>query len=251
MVKRPYSGYVREALTYFSYPFRPKRDPMTKFLIFTFGRSGSNLLVSLLDSHPMISCNSELLLKRVLFPKQYLKCKERLGTKSIYGFKLLSSHFRIQKIPNPREFFNSLYQDGYSIISLRRRNAFRQSISHLYAEHRGKFHHFRDSGEQKFNSMRLDLEALQNELDLVDELLVLEDSLLAQVPYLRLYYEDDLQDAINHQATVDRVCEYIGIPTAPVTTNLIKTTPEDLTEIIENYAELEAFISGTRFEGNL
>jgi len=250
-MKRPYAGLLREAFTYLSFPFRPKRVPTKKFLIFTYGRSGSNLLVSLLSSHPQIHCNSELLLKRVLFPKQYLRCNERLSTKDVYGFKLLSSHFKIQKIDNPKDFFDHLYWDHFLIISLRRRNALRQSISHLYAEYRGKYHHFQKSGEQKFITMQLNLADLERELEVSEELLALEDSLLADVPYLRLYYEDDLSGNQSQQSTVDKIFEYIGIASADVRTDLVKTTPEDLTTIIENYAELEAYVEGTRYAGCL
>jgi hypothetical protein len=250
-MKRPYTGLIREAFTYLTYPFRPRRSPKIKFLIFTFGRSGSNLLVSLLASHPQIHCNSELLLKRVLFPIQYLKCNERLSTRDIYGFKLLSSHFKSQNISDPQTFFYRLIDDGYRVISLRRRNALRQSISHLYAEHRGKFHHFQQTGQQNFVAMTLNLDNLKIELDLVDELLTLEDALLTNVPCLRLYYEDDLAENQSQQLAIDRVCSYLGIPTWNVSTNLVKTTPEDLTTIIKNYAELEAYVKGTKYAGSL
>jgi LPS sulfotransferase NodH len=250
-MKRPYTGYVREAFTYFTYPFRPKRNPTTKFLIFTYGRSGSNLLVSLLRSHPQIHCNGELLLKRVFFPERYLKCNERLSSRDVYGFKLLSSHFRIQRIADPQGFFDRLRADGYHVISLRRQNVLRQAISHIYAEYRGKFHHFQNSGEQKFVTMHLDLDDLKRELDMADELLKLEDKLLTGVPYLRLSYEDNLAEQRSQQSAVDLVCSYLGIPTWDVSTDLVKTTPQDLTTIIENYAELEAFVAGTKYAPDL
>ncbi|MEJ5201243.1 MAG: hypothetical protein WHV66_03320 [Anaerolineales bacterium] len=246
-MKRPYTGYIRELFTYSTYLFRPKRNPRKKFIIFTFGRSGSNLLVSLLNAHPLIQCDNELLWKRVLFPWRYIQCREKLSMKDVYGFKLLSSHFELQKINDPQEFVNRLSFAGYQIISLKRRNSVRQAISHLYASYRGKFHHFVEQGEQNFVTMRLDPAKLGQELEWVDRLHALEDRVLQNLPYLRLYYEDDLCDASHQQLAVDRISAYLGIPSASIGTNLQKTTPDDLASIIENYDEIKSFIQGTKY----
>jgi len=246
-MKRAYTGYIREAFTYSTYFFRPKRHPVKKFFIFSFGRSGSNLLVSFLNSHPQIQCDNELLWKRVLSPKRYLKCHERLSKKDIYGFKFLSSHFEVQNIRDPQIFVEDLHASGYQIISLKRRNLIRQAISHLYAFYRGKFHHSEEQGEQTFVTMSLDPAKLEQELQWIDSLHQLEDSILANLPYLRLYYEDDLNDAINQQAAVDRITAFLGIPSARIGTNLKRTTPEDLSTIIENYDEVMTFVRGTKY----
>jgi hypothetical protein len=246
-MKRAYTGYLREAYTYLTYPFSPKRSPAQKFFIFTTGRSGSNLLVSLLNSHPLIQCNSELLLKRVLKPELYLACHERLSRKDVYGFKLLSIHLEIQHIRDPKGFIDRLCSSGYQIISLKRRNIVRQSISHLYASYRGKFHHLQDQGEQVFVPMRLEPEQLFQELQLLERLNALGDQLLADRPYLSLFYEDDLSDAARQQGTVDRISEFLGIPPAKLGTSLVKTTPEDLSVIIENFAEIRDCLAGTPY----
>lgn len=246
-MRRAYTGYLREAYTYLTYPFSPKRSPARKFFIFTTGRSGSNLLVSLLNSHPLIQCNSELLLKRVLNPELYLKCHERLARKDIYGFKLLSIHLEIQRIGDPQGFIDRLCASGYQIISLKRRNIVRQSISHLYANYRGKFHHSQNQGEQVFVPMRLEPEQLFRELQLLERLNTLGDQLLAGRSHLSLYYEDDLSEADRQQGAVDRVSEFLGIPPAKLGTSLVKTTPEDLSLIIENYAEIRDSLAGTPY----
>ncbi len=250
-MKRAYTGYLREAYTYITYPFSPKRSPSQKFFIFTTGRSGSNLLVSLLNSHPLIQCNSELLLKRVLKPEMYLKCHERLSRKDVYGFKLLSIHLEIQEIRDPKSFINQLCSSGYLIISLMRRNIVRQSISHLYANYRGKFHHSEKQGEQKFVPMWLDPQKLLQELHFLERLNRLGDQLLADQPHLSLFYEDDLSNPASQQDTVDRVANYLGIPSANIGTNLVKTTPEDLSHVIENYAEIVDFLAGTPYASYL
>ena len=115
-----YMGYVREGLTYSTYPFRSKSDPTTKFVIFTVGRSGSGLLVNLLQSHAHVHCDDELFQRKLVSPFLYLKSKARLARKDVYGFKLNTYHFRIQKIEYPVEFVGKIQRAGYKIISLKR-----------------------------------------------------------------------------------------------------------------------------------
>lgn len=246
-MKRPYTGYIREIFTYTTYPIRPKKNPDKKFFILTFGRSGSNLLVSILSSHPLIHCDNELLWKRVALPEVYLKCHERLSRKDVYGFKLLSSHFDVQKIAKPKAFIEKMCSAGYQIISLKRRNAVRQAVSHIYASYRDKFHHLSHQGEQKFVTMNLDLDEFQKELQWIDNLNALEDMILVDFPFLRLYYEDDLNNPLNQQVAVDHISEYLGIPSAGICTNLVKTTPDNLAQIIENYADIKTYLATTKY----
>ena len=122
---REYTGYLRELFTYSTYPFRTKNTPKTKFIIFSIGRTGGNLLASLLNSHRKINCRDELLLKPVFSPGVYLKINESLSADDVYGFKLNTFHFRVQKINDPEEFVRNLVQHGYQIIHLQRRNFLR------------------------------------------------------------------------------------------------------------------------------
>lgn len=244
---RDYTGYVREGFTYATYFFRSRRKPQIKFLIFTVGRTGSSLLVNLLDSHPGIYCRDEMLGKKILLPKQYLMCNENLSKQDVYGFKLNTFHFRIQKIHNPVEFVIDLHQEGYKIIHLKRRNIVRQAISHLYAKHREKFHHKENQGEQIHQIIKLDIEELKDELQLLEGYLFVENQIIESVKYLRIYYEDDLLDKNNHQETVDRIYEYLGIKSVCVRTDYVKTTPEDLSRFIVNFDEVMEYLAGTRY----
>ena len=242
-----YTGYIREILTYSSYLFRPKRNPRTKFVIFTVGRTGSNLLVSLLNNNRIIHCHSELLIKRVVFPKLYLKCQERLARKEVYGFKVLLYNFGVQDIQDPLDILGDLYRDGYKIISLKRRNILRQVVSHMYAVHRSKFHLNKGQAEPNLNRMRIDSKYLHSELEFFLDYRLHEEQILTNFSYLQLYYEDDLLDERCHQQAVDKVADYLGIPTAIGTTKLAKTTPQDLYNIIENYDEFKMLVENTGY----
>ncbi len=246
-----YKGYLKEVFIYSTYIVRPKRIPSTKFVIFGYGRSGSNLLVDLLNSHPYIYCNYELWGKKVFFPKLYIKCCEALTREDVYGFKLLSSHFEIQGVDNPLEYMMELNNKGYKIISIKRRNILRQALSVLYAVNRKKFHHKRIEGVQEKKWMNVDMDKLLTELRFIDRLNELEEQILKELPYLRLFYEDDLIDGTKHQITVDKISDFLGITNARVKTDLVKTTPDDLSDFVENLDDLKGFIGQTKYSGYL
>ena len=246
-VLRNYTGYARELLTYSTYYIRPKHNPETKFVIFTVGRTGSNLLVSLLNSHPEITCHGELLYKKVAYPQLYIRCKEKLVRQNVFGFKLLLYNFGVQNIFDPRPILDDMVIDGYKIINLKRRNLLRQTISHMLALYRKTFHQERGDAQLFHNQMIVDFSFFQEELELFIDHRRREEELLKDFSYLRLDYEDDLLPEKNHQVTVDKIAQYLGIPTASVISDFGKTTPQDLSNVIENYEEFTEYLEGMNY----
>lgn len=242
-----YTGYAREGFTYLSYPFRPKMKPTNKFVIFTVGRSGSGLLVNLLQSHRHIHCDDELFKKKLFLPLGYLKAREHLSGNDTYGFKLNTYQFRVQKISNPVAFVGEIHRRGYKIISLKRRNLLRQIISHMFALHRSVFHQPDNGKGFTARPFVVNQADLQQELVLFEGYRALRDQILAEFAHLKLSYEDDLSDAAQHQATVDKISEYVGVPTSVVQTGLAKTTPKDLSSLIANFDEVIAYLKGTKY----
>jgi hypothetical protein len=70
---------------------------------------------------------------------------------------------------------------------------------------------------------------------------------LGSVPHLRLTYEDDLLDPPSHQVTVDRVCGYLGIDSAPVRSDLVKIAPRRIRDMVSNFDEVEELFRDTRY----
>lgn len=248
---KPYTGYVHEAITYISFPFSRKNKPAKKFVIFTVGRSGSTLLVSLLNSHEQIYCDDELFKKKLFSPLRYLKYKSQLSSKPVYGFKLNTYHFRVQQTDSPESFLREISNAGYQIISLQRKNLLRQAISHMYALERDKFHHNTSQGNLDYDVFTVDLDILKSELELFEEYKLQHENLLAPFDCLQLYYEDDLLDKTKHQETADRVANFLGVPSAPVRTNLVKTTPQKISDFVANYDEIAKFLADTVYASNL
>lgn len=234
-------GYPLEAWNWLSALFAEKNEPETKFVIFTAGRSGSTLLVDLLNSNPAVQCDDELLKRRVLFPMQQINLHAKQSSKPIYGFKLLSYQLKnVQtSIHDKKAFFNTLLENDYKLIYLERENKVLQALSIVYAFHHNKWHNRGGgSGKQKAPPFEMDLKIFYQFLDGMVELTEFEHELLAGYPHLSLSYEKDLQDNSRHVNTVERLSDFLGISMAPPSTTLRKATPEQLSKFIRNKEEL-------------
>jgi LPS sulfotransferase NodH len=247
-VKRSYPGLRAELKTYLRFVVRASHQPDARFLIFGLGRSGSTLLASLLDSHPLIRCEDEILHHRVLWPWAYVRCRGTLFPETAYGFKLLLYQLEdVQRIRDAASFLRELHGSGFHILYLRRHNVLRHALSNLYARSRNLFHHRAGEGPLEVERMHVNPDELMIWMDSIVRATRREQDLLGVTPYLELVYEDDLQGLTVQQSTADRVAEYLGIATAPVTTNLVKLTPAHLPDFVSNHRELEQFVSRTAY----
>jgi hypothetical protein len=250
-IEKRLGGYLPEATLNLTYPFREKKDPQKKFFIFTHQRSGSTLLVNLLDSHSMVDCQGELLLDPMLSPMGYLSRREKLLSAEVFGFKLQPHHFTYQKIANPANFINTLVNSGYKIIKLKRRNIVRAALSLQYALKSGTFHRTRmSSGHQ-------DARVYINPEDVIESIKWIEynseelDRLSQDYPLLELTYEDDLLDNSVHQITVNSISDYLEIPHTEVHTDLRKVIPSDLSETFVNAEQIISVIRSTNYASYL
>lgn len=221
--------------------------PDRRFVIVTVGRTGSELLVSLLNSHPRIMCDGEVLELRQPFPGQLVlrrALRARLRGQA-YGFKLLARHARQHYPYNPGPFLRRFHDRGFRLIVLERRDWLAQAMSVLRAEGRPAHHRGRDGAQ--FAAQRADPEAILAALVLIEQGVAFVRETLQGVPALGLVYEDDLQDPAAQQRTVDRVCDYLGLDTAPVDSELVRLAPTSVVDQVENFDEVAALLSHTRF----
>ncbi|MDP5171644.1 MAG: hypothetical protein NWR72_15465 [Bacteroidia bacterium] len=238
-------GYVFEMGTYLKYLVRPKQTPSTKFIIFGTGRSGSTLLVSLIDSNTHIFCDNEIYHRKVMFPRAYREALARIANKEVYGFKLLMYHISLKlgiKNENFGDYLQSLVDDGYKIIHLRRHNIVRQALSNVYARHRGQFHSNSTVGKKTDKKMVVNLSELERWIRDIEEQAHWEVELLESIPHLSLGYEVDLEDQRAHGRTLKRVSQFLGVNVEPPDTELKKVTPKSLESFVENHEEVMAFL---------
>jgi hypothetical protein len=217
---------------------RPERNrDVRKFLILGRARSGTTLLTGLLNAHPEVTCDREVLAKSVLAPAAYL---DRLAAKSAtaaYGAKLLSYQMaQVQRLRDPVGFLHGLQDRGFRFVHIER-ESFPQLVSLMVAKSRRIFHRSRTDAPTP--RLEVDVDDVVRQLDWTEMLLDYERRCLRDLPHAHVSYEDDLRDPGRHQATADRLFEWIGVPPAPVAAGVRKLLPEDPRGLIANYAELE------------
>ncbi|HEY1523462.1 MAG TPA: hypothetical protein VGF70_10665 [Solirubrobacteraceae bacterium] len=219
-----------------------------RFVIVSHGRTGSELLVSLLNSHPRIVCESEVLSLRRFLPAEMLlrhSAKARLSGNRAYGFKLLGHHAKLQNPDDSVAYLRSFHDRGFRIILLERRDWLQQAISSMRAIE--SQYHYRRRDPVRFTPTRLDPTAILAALWLIDQGATFIRSALADLPALELVYEDDLATESAQARTVDRICEYLGLPTAPVQTELVKLGPHSAEEQVINFNEVAALLAATPY----
>jgi hypothetical protein len=224
-----------------------------RFVILSTGRTGSELLVSLLDSHPDIRCAGELLRDGRTSPERFVAAqsvKAGLRGKKAFGWKLLLNHFwrpggTIRGIGEPSSYPARLHALGYKIILLVRDNPVEQALSAIHGEQR-QFH-YRNGASAGFTPITVDPVHLMASTWILESDTRVMSEFVKDTPHLRLSYEESLLDATCHQRTVDAVCEYVGIRSSPVRSDLIKLTPRRLEDVVENIDQIHDLFARTRY----
>lgn len=240
---RHYFGYAR-LLNVWS------NRPATRYVIVTQSRCGTGLLATLMGQHPDILPDGEVfnknLHRKVRSPGLFLKARSKRAiplNKKIYGFKLKYHHLVMHQELSDQQaerFILDLYHQGWKFIYLRRNNLLRRTLSGVIARTR-RLRHVR--GGQALSKIHVDGKELMRELQASERSLAIDEKNMAQVDHLLIEYENDLLDAERHIDLCDRVFGFLGAPAVTVKPSYLeKTSADDLSLTIENYAEIEALL---------
>ena len=224
------------------------KSPEIKFLIFGQGRTGSTLLVELLNQIEGIYCDEELLNKRLFpipikipFPYLYVKGRSKMKKKRVYGFKVKIFQLEEHQFLDPSTFIKKMNKAGYRIIYLYRRNLKEQVLSNLLALHNSKFHVANDEN-YTFRPFKLDIDDYKRRKTRRKEALERERSILVNYDHLKLCYEEDLLHEKMHKNCIDKICSFLSIDSNPVIAPLKKSNIFKEEEIIENYLEVKDYL---------
>jgi LPS sulfotransferase NodH len=239
-----------------SAPARTLKFPR-RFVIITSGRSGSELLTSVLDSHPAIVSEGEILQRPRRYPALYLRghalrmvLRARRGRfiPSVHGWKLITNHVRWhpEVFPDPRAFIEHLAADG-EIVHLRRRNLLNQALSLVHAE-LSQYHARRGEARATFEPRAIEPERLLAQLYHYDDDDRWLTKLVADIPHIDLTYEDDLVDEHAQQVTANMLFRELGVPPAEIDAELFKVAPPDPRERVSNLVDVTRALAGTRYE---
>ena len=230
--------------------FRPR--PPVRFVIFAQGRTGSTLLTSTLDTHPQITCRDEILgLPRAL-PHQFVENAARGSGAEAFGF-----HVKIyqltswQRVRDVHGWLSALRGRGWKIIYLRRENLLRHVVSNVFAEAAGAYHHPSGTTTKRPERITLDIARLRQGIDGRQRNLTAERQALSGLEHLELVYERDLEKPGSHAQTFARIQSFLGVEEVDLAPRLRKAVAMPLDELIENYEDVRAMLSGTPDEAFL
>lgn len=247
-------GLIREFGIYsLTLPFtisRIKCKKKNKFFIYSQARTGSTLLVYLLNSHPLIHCDREIFTFRTLFTESFIKARRMLYSGRIYGCKIIESQLQRQVTQNGMaQFMRKMHAQEWKIIYLSRKNVLRHALSKLLVTHRGKEkrHQFAKNAPFHLEKIDIDINKLHSVMSGIQETNARDEEVLNGIPHLKIAYEDDLLRSDLHQKTSDRIFEYLGLNSSPVKTDLVRITSDNLSDFVANYEELKTFIHKTPY----
>jgi LPS sulfotransferase NodH len=226
-------------------------EPRSRFVIVCLPRTGSELLVDVLDQLPGVSCRGEILQQPVRRPIRVLTGRARLGSlrgARVWGCKLLVQHLQwYQGGYGPAaDVLGELTRQGWTVLHLRRSDVLAGALSALLAEQTQRWH--RRAGEDAdFEPVEADVATMLAWVHTYDTYQSWLDEALSDVPHLDVTYEEDLQDPAALQRTVDRLAVALGAEPAPVQTALRPTAPADPFSRLQDPEAFKRVLRLTRF----
>ena len=239
------------------------KKPPARFIIVSRGRSGSNLLVSLLNSHPAVRVHGDVLGESILRdpdrkaeilsegPREYVKrCLDRNLFESTIGAKVL--YYQLERdyeetwglpgLTDVREFLRS--ESDIKVIHLKRLNRLKTFASIHVAAITKEFISRNRSGGAGHVRISLAPGDCEREFKQIGQW---------ERDYDEFFEDHEIFDACYEtlvarwQEEFDRILDFLDVPRRILRTNLQKQRSKHLSETIENYEELKAHFSGTEW----
>ena len=234
-----------ELKAYYFYFTKPKPASQNRVVIFAQGRTGSTLLENLICSTGYFRARGELLggyrNPYVSHPYPYLSGLSKASPQENFIFHLKIYHLtrdrvrRGKKPIDPGAFLKKLSDDGWKIIYLKRKNTVRHIFSNFIVGYRGRYDKLDNAREDIKIEVDLDLFEASVEQALEHERAEMEA--LAGLAYHPVVYEEDLENADDHQKTVDAILDFLSLEHRKVKAALKRINVKSLEEQILNYDE--------------
>jgi LPS sulfotransferase NodH len=239
-----------------------------KFIILTRGRSGSNFLRGLLNSHNQIVTFGELFrsygsigwdfpdydqylqsqsLKTLMQnnPDRFLKEKVfKKFPKQILavGFKIFYYHAQNDSRKTVWTFLRN--QKNLKVIHLKRNNTLKVLLSLKRAFKTNKWTDITGSGEEDF-AISLSYEECLHEFTWAQEIKKEYDIYFKDNHKIDVFYENLSR---HHESEVRRIQEFLGVSCEIVKPSTYKQSKQPLSKVISNYFELKKKFKGTLWE---
>jgi LPS sulfotransferase NodH len=248
-------------------------SPSTKLVIFSRGRTGSNLLLSLLRSYPQIRHHGEIVGESYLqhdfirdeinkigvmpyfeWATRRMLAERVVGVKFLY-YQLELEYARRWNVPDLPSLLPVLEErKDLRIIHLKRRNRLATLVSWKLARHTHRWARLdpgplsrsdgsRDSMYGKI-TINLSYDECQDEFAQIEKWERLYDAAFAKHPFVEMYYEDLVADKRGEMA---RALGLLGLENCELQSPLRKQNTRGLEEVVENFAELQQLFAHTPY----
>jgi len=236
-----------------------------KFVIIAAPRTGSNLLCTLLNSHPEILCHHEIFNPRgIFYALDFRGGSLDLGSLHERDVDPLGFLTRLWQIPTDSQCMgfkmtrgqsaevlsNVLTNPSIKKIIVYRRNRVKTLVSELIAAATDQWELYRAEDKIALPTITVHIDQLRKH---VTENEIFYDTIYrrlesANQPHLTLEYE-----TLTSQTEQRRTLSFLGVATinvhlAPVS---VKQTPRDLRTVISNFSDLDHTLSGTDYHREL
>lgn len=215
-----------------------------KFVVITRSRTGSNLLISLLNSNPNIRAYGEKfnrlkkkncnLIYKEIFP---MKSYKAIGFKIFYQHPIDSEDKTIWDLIKRNK--------NIKIVHLQRKNILRIHISRLIAGKTKRWSSIKE-GEIEVDTKKIfiDFEKLIDDVNNTKNWVNNLNNEFENNRIINIYYEDLVK---NKNETIKDICKFLGVPHYKSSSKLKKQNPEKIEDLIINYNEIKEKLENTQF----
>lgn len=228
-----------------------------RFVILAARRSGSNLLCSLLGSHPAVRCHHELFNPNGIFKALderdeatsahalAARDRDRIGFLDgmwhdtcgarVVGFKMTPDQA-------PDVLAHVLADTGIAKIVLRRHNALRRLVSERIADATGRWEAYDDAPPLARPRVHVDAGELAEDVAQVESFHAGIDTALLRSGQAALSLRYEYLFDADEQA---RLLAFLDLPPHPLRTRSVHQNPEPLDQLIDNASALRRALAGT------
>ena len=251
-------------------PVYPSTLSYQQFVILCAGRTGSNMLVGLLQSHPKVDCYREVFHfskpswgldhLRYLNTPQNIALRESdpaefldrlvfgprpVGHQAV-GFKLLYWHMEGDRDPWRSRVLPAVQRDSsLKVIHLVRRDKLATVVSGHQAKMDKVWVKEREARVGLRPPVRLSPTFVERRVRTLERMEVKYDTYFMGHDVLKVYYEDLVSEA---EDSVNEIGRFLGLSSHTYRTKTAKTGRDRIEERIENYVELKHHFEGTDLE---
>jgi Sulfotransferase family len=233
--------------------------PPGKLVIFSRGRTGSNLLGSLLKSHPDVRHHGEIFgeyyIQNTLIKRQINKIgpvnyfdniSRRMLTEKVVGVKFLyyqlepayAGRWGVENLPEMLPALQA--RTDIKFVHLKRRNKLATLISRKLAARSGKY----VGGSYGDGRLILTSQECLAEFQAIERWEDLYDSEFASHDVIEMYYEDLVKSV---EREMGRVCAPFDLEAAHLGSRMHKQNTRSPIDLIENWDELERSFAATPY----